>query len=237
MRLPAFLLGICIFTFGISGIAGTSPVWGVTSSIYSAGVIRFPTALDQTEDNTFHGTVEIEDIGEPDLAMSNARWGLQIGNFQLLTDLHLETEPGEAFDFGEIRGKLRVLPLDEISTDIAVGLLFRFAESGEKQRFDDKEASIFGIITTQLDIIPDAEEPLMLNLYLDNLFVSIGIELGVYQFIKVVAESDYLHSTTDVPDRSTGRLGIEIEGEQNFYFQLFYTDSTENFVVQVGTGF
>lgn len=236
MRLPAFLLGISLFIFGISGFPGTAPVWGVPSSIYSAGVIRFPTALDQTEDNVFHASVEIEDIGEPDLAMSNARWGIQFGNFQLLTDLHLETEPGEAFDFGEIRGKLRVLPLDEISTDIAVGLLFRFAESGEKQRYDDKEASIFGIVTTQLDLFPSAE-PLMLNLYLDNLFVSIGIEVGIYQFIKVVGESDYLHSTTDVPDRNTGRLGIEIEGEQNFYFQLFYTDGTENVVVQIGTGF
>lgn len=233
MRLPACVLGVCLL---VSGIPGSAQVWAVTSSIYSAGVIRFPTALDQTEDNTFHATVEIEDVGEPDLAMANARWGIQFGNFQLITDLHLETEPGEAFDFGEIRAKLRVLPLDEISTDIAVGLLGRFAESGEKQRYDDRTASLFGIVTTQLDVISDAE-PLMLNLYLDNLFFSIGIELGLYQFIKVVAEADYLHSVTDIPDRNTGRIGIEIEGEQNFYFQLFYSDRTENTLVQIGTGF
>jgi hypothetical protein len=208
----------------------------LSSDIYSAGVIRFPTALDQTEDHTFHGTIEIEDIGEPDLAMNNARWGMQLGNFQLITDLHMETEPGEAFDFGEIRGKLRVLPLDEISTDIAVGLLYRFAESGEKQRFDDREASLFGVVTTRLDLIPDTE-PLLLNLYLDNLFFSLGIELGIYQFIKLVAEGDYLHSRSDLIERGSGRIGIEIEGEQNFYFQLFYSDRTDDFLVQIGTGF
>ena len=233
MRLPARLLGACLLILTISG---TGTAWAVSSSIYSAGVIRFPTALDQTEDNTFHGTIEIEDIGEPDLAMSNARWGLQLGNFQLITDLHLETEPGEAFDFGEIRGKLRVLPIDEISTDLAVGLLYRFAESGEKKRFDDRDSSLFGILTTQLDLIGDTE-PLLLNMYIDNLFFSIGIELGIYQFIKVVAEGDYLHSRTDVVERGSGRIGIEIEGEQNFYFQLFYSDRTDNALVQIGTGF
>lgn len=233
MRLPVYLLGASLLILSINGSGGA---WAQSSDIYSAGVIRFPTALDQTEDHTFHGTVEIEDIGEPDLAMNNARWGMQLGNFQLITDLHMETEPGEAFDFGVIRAKLRVLPLDEISTDIAVGLLYRFAESGEKKRFDDREASLFGIVTTRLDLIPDTE-PLLLNVYLDNLFISLGIELGVYQFIRLVAEGDYLHSRPDIAERGSGRIGIEIEGEQNFYFQLFYSDRTDDFLVQIGTGF
>ena len=129
-----------------------------------------------------------------------------------------------------------MLPLDEISTDIAVGLLYRFAESGEKKRFDDREASLFGIVTTQLQFIPDTE-PLLLNVYLDNIFFSLGIELGIYQFIKIVAEGDYLHSRPDVVERGTGRIGIEIEGEQNFYFQLFFSDRTDNVLVQIGTGF
>jgi len=231
-------LNVCVVTVCIlaAGCWGTAAARGSSSSIYSAGVIDFPTALDQTEDNTFHGTVEIVDIGEPDLRLANFRWGLQLGNFQLLTDLHIQTEPGEKFDFGEIRAKLRILPLDEISTDIAVGVLGRFADSGERARFDGRDASLFAILTTQIDVIGDAE-PLMLNFYLDNLFFSFGFELGVYQFIKVVAEADYLHSRTDVPDRSFAKAGIEIEGEQNFYFQLYYADRNEHFLVQIGTGF
>lgn len=233
MNLNVCVVAVCILA---AGFWGTAAARGSSSSINSAGVIDFPTALDQTEDNTFHGTLEIIDIGEPDLRLANLRWGLQLGNFQLLTDLHIQTEPGESFDFGEVRGKLRVLPLDEISTDIAVGILGRFAESGEKDRIDDREASLFAVLTTQIDVIGDAE-PLMLNFYLDNIFFSTGFELGVYQFIKVIAEVDYRHSRTDVPDRTFGKFGIEIEGEQNFYFQLYYADRNENFLVQIGTGF
>ncbi|MCZ6533756.1 MAG: hypothetical protein O7A08_12425 [SAR324 cluster bacterium] len=220
-------------------LACSSNAWGLQpeTSTNAAGVIKFPTALDQIETHAFHGSLEIFDIGDPDLRGENFRYGLQIGNFQLLTDLHFQTEPEEDFDFGEVRAKLRILPLDEFGTDIAVGILGRFVEKNEeRKRIDDREASLFTVVTVQLLPIEDAG-PLVLNFYLDNLFLNIGFKIGLYQFISIVGEADYLHSNTAARERSFGRLGLEIEGEQNFYFQLYFSDRNDNFVAQVGTAF
>jgi hypothetical protein len=118
-----------------------------------------------------------------------------------------------------------------------VGILGRFVENKEeRKRIDDREASLFTVVTVQLLPIEDAG-PLVLNFYLDNLFLNIGFKIGIYQFISILGEGDYLHSNTAAKDRSTGRIGLEIEGEQNFYFQFYYSDRNDNAVVQIGTAF
>lgn len=233
MKLSTRLLGILAIVCFCGADAAAQ---GITESVNAASVIDFPTALDQTETHVFHAAVAIVDLGEPDVRLQNLRYGLQVGNFQLLTDVHMQTEPSERLNFAEIRAKLRVLPLDEISTDIAVGVLGRIANSGEKNRIDDREASLFAIWTSQIAALDDAE-PLLINFYLDNLFFSMGAEMGFYQFIKFVAEADFLHSQSDAPDRNFTKVGIEIEGEQNFYFQIYYSDRNDDVVVQIGTGF
>lgn len=231
--------GIFIPLLAVLLFGGWRPAWGIDpeASLNAAGVIDFPTALDQPVTNLFHGTVEVIDLGEPDLSLANIRYGLQLGNFQALADFHLQTTPSEKFDFGEIRAKLRILPLDEIGTDIAIGILGRFVEnSGEKVRIDDREASLFGVVTVQM--LPfDNAGPLVLNFYLDNIFLDFGLKIGLADFISIVAEADYLHSQTNLEDRDFLKAGIEIEGEQNFYFQLYFSDRNDNFLVQIGSGF
>lgn len=220
-------------------LAPVPGAWGVepASGVNSAGVIEFPTALDQTRTHTFHASLEIFDIGEPDLRLQNVRYGYQLGNFQLLTDIHVMTTPERDVDFGEIRAKLKVLPLDEFATDVAIGLLGREAkdEAGE-ERLDDSSASLFAVITSQFHPLDDAG-PLLVNFYLDNVFASLGWKFEFYQFVQFIGEVDFLHSLAEAEDRTVSKVGIEMEGEQNFYFQLYYSDRNENFLLQLGTGF
>ena len=209
----------------------------VRSGVNSAGVIEFPTDLDQELTHVFHGSLTFLDVEEPDLAFTNLRYGFQLGNFQLLTDLNARAEPDKEFDFGEIRAKLRVLPLDSISTNIAVGFMGRFTDSDAvKKRLADRSASLFVILTSELFLFDDLDG-VLLNFYLDNLNGNLGVKVPVFQFIKVIAELDYLHGPENLDDRGSFKAGIEGEGEQNFYFQLYYSDLTEHFVFQIGSGF
>lgn len=228
-------LWACTLLF-LCGLWGTA--WGIdpASGINSAGVINYPTAIQQTNDHTFHTTLEIVDLGEPDLRFQNIRYGYQLGDFQLLTDIHLLTMPDRELDYAEVRAKLRVLPIDEIRTDLALGYLVRYAEEEDDLvRIDNHKASLFLIVTTQAYLF--GSYSLLTNFYLDNLNANLGLKLEVYQYILLALEADYLHSMPDVEDRSTGRLGLEIEGEQNFYFQIYYDDATEHMMFQLGSGF
>jgi hypothetical protein len=235
MKKTCYYLGILV----VASLLCQSGAWAVApeAGINAAGLIEFPTALDQTLDHTFHFTTEIVDIGEPDLRLENLRYGYQLGNFQLLFDIHGRTEPERDFDYGEVRAKLRVLPLDEYSTDIAIGLLGRETDDDQgRARIDDRSASLFGVVTSRFFLL-EATGPLLVNFYLDNLFASLGAKLEFYQFIMAVAEVDYLHSLTEAEDRAFGKIGLEIQGEQNFYFQVVYADRNENLLFQVGSGF
>jgi len=218
---------------------GWSTAWGLApeASINSAGMIEFPTALDQSLAHTLHFTTEVVDIGEPDLRLENLRYGYQLGNFQLLLDLNARTVPERKFDYAELRAKLRVLPLDEFNTDVAVGFLGRKARDDQGEaNIDHHSSSLFGIVTSRF-FIWDSTGPLLFNFYVDNLYVSMGAKLEFYQFIMAIAEADYLHSQAEVEDRAFGKIGLEIQGEQNFYFQVVYSDRTENLLVQIGSGF
>ncbi|MEE8395201.1 MAG: hypothetical protein V3S29_04045, partial [bacterium] len=79
------------------------------AGVNSAGVIDFPTSLDQTKQHTFQGTIHLVSIPDTDLQPSNFRYGLQLGNFQLLTDVHMNTVDDRSFNYGVIRAKLKVL--------------------------------------------------------------------------------------------------------------------------------
>ena len=230
----------CIMWIGalVAALHLAPPVLAVdpSASINAAGVVAFPTAHNQTNDHMIHLSLDVVDIGEPDLRGENLRYGYQWGDLQLLLDIHAFTRPKSDFDFAQLRAKLRVLPLDEIRTTLALGLLGRYTDSDAGQaRIDDRNASLFAVVTNQFYLLGSLAT--MTNLYLDNLFANFGLKMEVYQFIMLVAESDYYHSMPDLPDRSHNRVGIEIDGEQNFYFQLLYEDTNEHALVQFGTGF
>ena len=220
----------------LSILPGTALAIDPSASINAAGMIAFPTALNQTNDHMLHMTLDVYDVGEPDLRVENFRYGLQWGDLQMLLDLHGITRPEPDFDFGELRLKLRVLPLDEIRTTLALGLLGRYADTPEGEaRIDERKASLFAIISNQFYLFGSLAT--MTNLYLDNVFANIGVKMEIYQFLMLVVESDYYHSMSDLPDRNHNRIGIEIDGEQNFYFQLLYSDTLEAGLIQIGTGF
>lgn len=228
---------------GVAFLALAALLWGPAAwalppeaGINSAGVIEFPTALNQTFDHSFDFSLEIVDIGEPDIRLENLRYGYQIGDFQLRLDSHYLV-PRQEFNFLELRAKLRVLPLDEFSTDIAIGLLGRqVQETGDRVRIDDRSASLFGAITSRFFLF-ESTGPLLVNFYLDNLFVSLGAKLEFYQFISAVVETDMLHSLTSADDRTFVKAGVEVQGEQNFYFQVVYNDRDNNLLLQIGSGF
>ena len=200
-------------------------------------MIGFPTALDQELTHVFHASLAFLDVEEPDVAFTNLRYGFQLGNFQLLTDVNATAEPDKEFEFAEMRAKLRVLPLDSISTNIAIGYLGRLTDSDEaKERLADRSASLFAILTSELVLFDDLDGVLF-NLYLDNLYGSLGLKVPVFQFIKVIVELNYQHEPENLDDRGSIKAGIESEGEQNFYFQLYYSDLTEHFIIQIGSGF
>ncbi len=215
------------------------PAWAfeLEQGIYAAGVIDWPTALNQPVTHTFHGTLELTDVSEPVLNLYNLRYGLQLGAFQLLADLNFNIEPTHEFDAGELKAKLQVLSLDEFRSYVAVGFLARGVEESEEReaRIDDKTASLFAISTFELFPFQDWGGVLF-NLYLDNRFFVFGLKAQLYQGIQLVSEVDFLHSTEREEDLH-GRAGVSFEGLQNFYFQLLWTDEGENVLAQVGTGF
>jgi len=206
------------------------------AGVNSAGIIGFPTALDQTRTHTFHLSIDVVDVGEPDLRFESLRYGLQLGNFQLLTEAVRITQPEREFDRAVMWAKLRVLPIDELRTDISLGVLGRYADTPEgEDRIDNRFTSLFLVVTNQAYLFGSLAT--LFNFYLDNLFVSFGFKTGVYQYVQVLGEVEYYHSMADLPDRGFGKLGVEIEGEQNFYFQLFYSERVDGMVTQIGTGF
>ena len=230
LRWPLLAAGLLLFCTAVSAQE-------VTSGVNAAGVIEFPTALDQELTHVFHGSLAFLDVEEPDVAFTNFRYGFQLGNFQLLTDVNARAEPDKEFDFAEIRAKLRVLPLDSISTNIAIGFMGRLTDSDAvKKRLADRSASLFAILTSELFLFDDLDG-ILFNFYLDNLNGSLGLKVPVFQFIKAIVELNYLHGPENLDDRGSIKAGIESEGEQNFYFQLYYSDLTEHFIIQIGSGF
>lgn len=205
--------------------------------VYTAGVINFPTALNQATTHTLHGTIELTDIAKPDLSPYNFRYGFQYGAFQLLADVNWALEPKREFDYGEVKAKLQVLSLDEYRSYLALGLLGRGIRHSDerKWRIDDRPASLF--IVSTFELFPfDRWGGFLLNFYLDNRFVSMGTKVQIYQSIQFVGEVERLHST-ERKDKDNARAGIGFEGLHNFYFQLLWTDQGKHALAQIGAGF
>jgi hypothetical protein len=119
---------------------------------------------------------------------------------------------------------------------LALGVLGRYTDSDEAEaRIDEKTYSFMGIFTVELFPFDDWGG-ILLNAYLDNIFFTAGLKVQLLEQVKFIAELRYLHST-DIDNRTHSKAGIEIEGEQVFYFQLVYDEATERAVIQLGTGF
>lgn len=216
----------------------SSSVWGreLEPGINAASVIDFPTALDQPVDHTLHASFDIFDFGEPDIRTDNLRYGYQWGNLQVVADFLFISDPEREFDHGVLRAKLRLLTLDDFLASLALGVLGRYTDSDEAEaRIDEKTYSFLGVFTVELFPFDDWGG-ILLNTYLDNLIFSVGLKVQLLEQVKFITEVRYLHST-DIEDRTHSKTGIEIEGEQVFYFQLVYDDATERAVIQLGTGF
>lgn len=235
----ASLLALLVALVPLAGHAAE-----LEQGVNQAGVIDFPTALNQPTTHTLHTTIELTDIAAPDLNLYNVRYGFQHGAFQLLTDLFftVDQKPIEGartheFDYAQIRGKLQVLSLDEYRSYLALGILGRGVRHREerKARIDDKPLSLFAIST--FEIFPfERWGGLLVNLYLDNRFFTLGGKFQLYQSIQLVGEVEHLHST-EREDKNNTRVGLSFEGVQNLYFQLLWTDEGANWLAQVGTGF
>ena len=235
MKAAVCAAGLLLLSLAI--LPTTGRAFELEQGVYQAGIINFPTALNQPTTHTFHGTIELTDVAKPDLSPYNFRYGFQYGAFQLLTDLFWTVEPKKEFDYGEIKAKLQVLSLDEYRSYLAVGLLGRGVrhERERPARIDDKQASLFAISTFELFPF-DQWGGFLVNAYVDNRFVSLGLKVQLYQSIQFVAEAEHLHSTLR-EDKNNGRAGIAFEGLQNFYFQLLWTDQGEHALAQIGAGF
>jgi len=206
--------------------------------VNSASVIEYPTALDQTLQQTVAATVEVFDIGEPDLALENVRYGVQFGALQVVGDAFMLTDPDRKFDHGILRAKLRILHFEPERTSIAIGGLARVTDgthAGE-DRIDNRPLSLLAVATTEL--FPFQEwGGFLVNAYLDNRVANLGLKVQIYRYIKAVAEFDYYHSSPDVDDKEQTKGGIEIEGETNFYIQAFYAERQDHLLITVGVGF
>ncbi|MBI3992795.1 MAG: hypothetical protein HY342_05950, partial [Candidatus Lambdaproteobacteria bacterium] len=91
----------------------------------TAGVIAFPTALDQPLDHAIAATLAVYDLGEPDIRAQNVRYAFQWGNAQFLADANFITEPEKEFDHAEVKAKLRLVTFDKVLSSVALGLLGR----------------------------------------------------------------------------------------------------------------
>ena len=217
---------------------GTAHAFELEPGVNTAGVIEYPTANDQFLRHTIAGTIELIDIGKPELALENVRYGLQLGALQLLGDVFFLTEPDWKFDQGTFRAKLRILQFDAERTSIAVGGLARFSDGTEEgdARIDDRPYSLLGVVTTEL--FPFQEwGGFLINAYVDNRVLDGGLKVQIYRFIKAVFEVDYFHSSPDLDDKVQTKGGIEIEGETQFYIQAFYSERFDHLMVQIGVGF
>ena len=205
--------------------------------VNNAGVISFPTALNQISTHLISANIEITDIKEPDLNLANLRYGLQLGAFQLLTDANYVLEPEHEFDYLEVKGKLQVLGMEEYRSYLALGFLVRGVEKAEEReaRIDDRTTSLFAIST--FEVFPfETWGGVLINVYLDNRFGVLGMKLQIYQSVQVVAEAERLHST-EREEPNHIRAGVSFEGVQNTYVQLLWSDVGDNILMQIGTGF
>ena len=212
------------------------PAAELQPGLNTAGMIAFPTALDQPLDHSIAATLAVFDVGEPDIRAQNVRYGFQWGNAQLLADANFSTEPKKEFDHAEVKAKLRLVTFDKFASSVALGLLGRITDSkAGDARIDEKPFSFFGIFTVELFPFHNWGG-FLVNVYLDNRFLSTGLKVQLIDQLQFVGETAYLHST-DVKERTSSSVGIEIAGEQNFYFQVFYNDPTDRVSLQLGTGF
>jgi len=205
----------------------------------TAGVIDYPTALDQRTPNVLHGSLGLIDLAAPDVRPVNLRYGRQFANLQLLADIYWRTEPVREFDYAEAKAKLRVVSLEAQRTYIAIGAAGRWTDQRGKDEthLDNKPYSLLGVLTSELYPF-DEWGAFLVNVYLDNRFADAGLKVQLYQNIKFVTELDYHHG--DVNDNSKKlrtKAGFEFEGEQNFTFQILYDDAGNHARIQIGTGF
>jgi hypothetical protein len=235
MKLAACAAGLLVLAASL--LPAATPAAELEQGVNQAGVINFPTALNQPTTNTLHTTLEITDIGKPELNLYNLRYGFQHGAFQLISDLNFRIEPVHDFDYAEVKAKLQVLSLDEYRSYVAVGLLGRAVRHSDERlaRIDNKPASLFIISTFELFPFKDWGG-FLLNVYLDNRFLTLGTKVQLYQSIQFVGEVEHLHSTLR-QDKTNARAGVSFEGLQNFYFQLLWSDQGKHLLAQVGTGF
>ena len=205
--------------------------------INTAGIIKYPTALNQPTTHTIHGTLELTDIGEPDLNLYNLRYGLQLGGFQFLADLNYALGPIHEADYAEIKGKMQLLNLEEFRLAIALGLLGRVVKNSEEKeaRIDGRSASLFGILSVELFPF-DRWGGFLVNFYLDNRVFELGGKVQLFNAIQAVVEGEIIHSTLREDDRNI-RGGISIDGGKSIYFQFLVTDEGENYMIQIGGGF
>ena len=203
-----------------------------------AGVIEYPTALDQITPNLVHGTLEIFDLAAPDLRPANLGYGRQWNNVQLLADMTwLPLE--RAFDHAEFKAKVRAIGFDAQRTYVAFGAIARWTDQNSKWKavLDDRPYSLLGIVTTELYPI-DAWGAFLVNFYLDNRFADLGLKVQLYQSIKLIAESDYHHGdVNNAPHPWRFKGGLQFDGDKNFYMQLYYDDAGNHTRVQMGWGF
>ena len=216
--------------------AGAAQAFELEPGVNNAGMIDYPTALDQYLMHTVSGTVELIDAGAPELAAENIRYGLQLGAFQVQGDAYFLTEPKREFDQGIVRAKLRILQFDPERTSIAVGGLARLVVDDEgEERIDHRPFSLLGIVTTEL--FPFQQwGGFLINGYLDNRVLDLGAKVQLYRFIKAVAEVDWYHSS-DIDDKVQSKGGIEIEGQTSFFIQFIYSERFAHMLVTVGAGF
>jgi len=227
---------VCVVTGLILASAGPSPAFELEPGVNNAGMIEYPTALDQYLTHTISGTVELVDIGAPELAAENVRYGLQLGAFQLQGEAYFLTTPKRELDQGIVRAKLRILQFDPERTSIALGGLARIVSDDEgEERIDHRPFSLLGIVTTELFPFQNWGG-FLVNGYLDNRVLDIGVKGQLYHFIKGVVEVDWFH-TSDIDERIQPKAGIEIEGQQSFFLQFFYAQRFDHMLVTVGAGF
>ena len=223
---------------GLATGVGTVSGFELEPSVNSAGVIEYPTAFDQFNDNTAHATIELFDPVQPDLALENVRYGYQTGALQIIGDVFLLTTPGQEHDFDHavLRLKLRLLQFDIEHTAIAVGGLARITDdkAGE-ERINNLPFSFLGVVTTELFPF-DNWGGFQINIYLDNRVAALGLKGQIYHFIQGLVEIDFFHAL-EREDREEIKAGFEIAGEEDYYFQLFFAERTEHVFVQIGVGY
>lgn len=205
----------------------------------AAGVIDYPTALDQPTRNLVRGSLALVNVATPDLRPASAGLSHQFGSLQVLADLYWAAEPVRQFNYAEGKAKLRILNLDAQRTYLALGVVSRWTDQQSKDaaQIDNKPWSLLGVMTTEL--FPFEEwGAFLVNLYLDNRFFDAGLKVQLYQGIKFVSEVDYHHG--DVNDQSQKwrtKAGFEFEAEQNVFFQILYDDGGNHARAQLGWGF